>query len=71
MGVIDGRVQLLTELLAPLQEKADGMRQKLDDMTASLSQVQEASDYQLQAIAEVKQLVSTLAAGDPSQAVSA
>ena len=71
VGAIDGRVQLLTELLSPLQEKADGMRQKLDDMTASLSQVQEASDYQLQAIAEVKQLVSTLAAGDPSQAVSA
>ena len=71
VGAIEGRVQLLSELLTPWQEKTDGMRQKLDDMSESLSKFQEAGDYQLQAIAEVKQLVSTLAAGDTSEAISA
>ena len=46
----------------------DDLRQKLDGMAASVSQFQEAGDYQLQAIAEVKQLVSSLAAGDPVSA---
>ncbi|MEM1279033.1 MAG: pilus motility taxis protein HmpF [Cyanobacteria bacterium P01_D01_bin.6] len=71
IGAMAGRLHLLAELLSPLQEKNDGMRQTLDDTSESLSKVQEASDYQLQAIAEVKQLVSTLAANDASEAVSA
>jgi chromosome segregation ATPase len=71
MGVLEGRIQLLSEMLALLQEKHDGMRQKLDDMSDSLSKFQEAGDYQLQAIAEVKQLVSTLASNDASEAMSA
>ncbi|MEM9120367.1 MAG: pilus motility taxis protein HmpF [Cyanobacteria bacterium P01_F01_bin.56] len=71
IGAMEGRLHLLAELLSPLQEKNDGMRQTLDDTSESLSKVQEASDYQLQAIAEVKQLVSTLAANDASEAVSA
>lgn len=71
VGALEGRVQLLSEMLTPMQEKTDGMRQKLDDMSESLSQFQEASDYQLQAIAEVKQLVSSLAADDAPEAMSA
>lgn len=67
-GAIAGRVQLLSELLSPLHEQVDDLRQKLDGMAASVSQFQETSDYQLQAIAEVKQLVSSLATGDPVSA---
>ncbi|MEM6520876.1 MAG: hypothetical protein AAF722_16265, partial [Cyanobacteria bacterium P01_C01_bin.70] len=61
----------LSELLVPLQEKVGGMRQKLDGVSESLVKFQEASDYQLQAIADVKQLVSTLAASDTSEPISA
>jgi chromosome segregation ATPase len=71
IGALEGRAQMLAELMEPLQAGTDGLRQKLEETSSSFSQFQEASDYQLQAIADVKQLVSTLAAGDPSQAVSA
>jgi len=70
IGAIEGQVQVMPELMAPLQEEINGLRQRLDETATSLSQFQEASDYQLQAIAEMKQLVSTLAAGDSSQAVA-
>jgi chromosome segregation ATPase len=71
IGAVEGRAQMLAELMAPLQSGTDSLRQKLEATSATLSQFQEASDYQLQAISDVKQMVSTLAAGDPSQAVSA
>ncbi|MGF1458256.1 MAG: pilus motility taxis protein HmpF [Leptolyngbyaceae cyanobacterium] len=71
IGALEGRIQLLQELTAPLEEKTNGVRQKLDDIAASLSHFQEASDYQLQAIAEVKQLVSSLAMSDAPEAMSA
>jgi chromosome segregation ATPase len=71
IGTIAGRAELLAELMTPLQEQVDHLRQKLDAIAESVSQFQEASDYQLQAIAEVKQLVSTLATGNRSEAVSA
>ena len=71
IGALEGRVQVLSESMSPLQNQADGLRQQLDVMTASVSQFQEASDYQLQAIAELKQLVSSLVTEDSSTVVSA
>lgn len=64
VGVMEGQVVLLTEMLSPLQAQADGLVQRLDSTIQSLAQFQEASDYQLQAIASVKQLVSGLAASN-------
>ena len=71
VGTVRGRTQLLAELMPPRQEGITGLKQKLEDTAESLSQFQEASDYQLQAIAEMKQLVSSLSTGDSSQAVHA
>ncbi len=61
LGVIEGKVQLFAAWLPPLQESVNGIRQALDEANTSLSQFQESSDYQLQAIAEMKQLISSLA----------
>ncbi|NER78624.1 MAG: hypothetical protein F6K42_03420 [Leptolyngbya sp. SIO1D8] len=69
VGVLEGRVQLLEEFMVPLQSGMTDLRQKLDDTAESLSKFQEASDYQLQAIAEMKQLVSNLSVGDSSATV--
>jgi chromosome segregation ATPase len=55
-----GRVNLYQETLQPIQDKVDSLRQKLEQLAASMSQVQEAGDYQLQAIAEMRQVVTSL-----------
>jgi chromosome segregation ATPase len=55
-----GRVKLYEEALQPIQDCVDELRQKLEQLAASMSQVQEAGDYQLQAITEMRQLVTTL-----------
>lgn len=70
LGAIEGRTQLLAELTSPLQEGVEGLRQKLEDTAESLSKFQESSDYQLQAIAEMRQLVSSLAADGSSPAIA-
>ena len=64
IGTIEGRIQLLGEMLMPWQDATNHLRQKLEDTAASLAKFQESSDYQLQAIAEMRQLVSTLAASN-------
>lgn len=71
VSITEGRSQQSAEVNSSLQEGIAGLRKRLEDAAASLSQFQEAGDYQLQAIAEMKQLVSSLSADDASQAVSA
>jgi hypothetical protein len=47
-------------MMQPVQDHVDGMRQKLEAIAGVLNQVQEASDYQLQAIAEMRQVLLSL-----------
>lgn len=50
-----GRVNLYQDLLQPVQDSLDGLRQKLEAIAVALSQVQETGDDQLQAIAQMQQ----------------
>jgi chromosome segregation ATPase len=49
------RVNLYQESLQPIQDCLDGLRQKLQGMVESLAEVQQTGDYQLQAIAQMRQ----------------
>ncbi len=69
LAAIEGRKGLADTLLVPFQEGLAGLRQRLDEASASVSQFQEASDYQLQAIAEMRQIITSFS-GDPSQAAA-
>jgi chromosome segregation ATPase len=55
-----GRVNLYQETLQPLQDKVDELRQKLESFAGAMSQVQEAGDHQVQAIAEMRQIIINL-----------
>ncbi len=55
-----GRVNLYQEALRPIQDCLDSLREKLQGMTESLTQVQETGDYQLQAIAEMRHTLHSL-----------
>ncbi len=57
-----GRVNLYQEALQPIQDALDGLRQKLQGVTESLAKVQEAGDYQLQAITQMRQTLQGLIA---------
>ncbi|MDX2231847.1 MAG: pilus motility taxis protein HmpF [Leptolyngbyaceae cyanobacterium bins.349] len=65
---IKGRVMLYQEMLQPIQDSIDGVRNQLETMTNSMGQVQESRDYQQQAIAEMQQMLSNLS--NPQFAVS-
>ncbi|QLE54072.1 pilus motility taxis protein HmpF [Nostoc sp. TCL26-01] len=52
-----GRVNLYQETLQPIQDCVDELKQKLQGIGESLAEVQETADYQLQAIAEIRQTV--------------
>ncbi|WP_017318783.1 pilus motility taxis protein HmpF [Mastigocladopsis repens] len=55
-----GRLNLYQEALQPIQYSVDEVRQKLQGMTESLARVQETGDYQLQAIAQMRQTLLSL-----------
>ncbi len=55
-----GRVNLYQEMLQPVQDGVDALRQRLESIAGIMSQVQEAGDYQLQAIAEMRQIIVNL-----------
>ncbi|MDX2100392.1 MAG: pilus motility taxis protein HmpF, partial [Leptolyngbyaceae cyanobacterium bins.59] len=55
-----GRVNTYQETLQPIQDHVNGLRQRLDAVVGTLSQVQEAGDYQLQAITEMRQILQGL-----------
>ncbi|MEH2164508.1 MAG: pilus motility taxis protein HmpF [Nostoc sp.] len=55
-----GRVNLYQEALQPIQDSLDGLRQKLQGIRESLEQFQETGDYQVQAIAQLRQTLQSL-----------
>jgi chromosome segregation ATPase len=55
-----GKVATYQEMLQPVQDTTDGMRQKLEAIASSMAQGQEAADSQQQAITEMRQVISSL-----------
>jgi chromosome segregation ATPase len=55
-----GRVNTYQEMLQPIQDNLNGVREKLEAIAGMLAQFQETSDYQLQAIAQMRQILMTL-----------
>jgi chromosome segregation ATPase len=55
-----GRVNLYQELLQPLQDRSEALRQQLEGIASTLSQAQVDSDQHLQAIAEMRQILLSL-----------
>jgi chromosome segregation ATPase len=55
-----GRVNLYQEVLQPVQDGVDGLRQRLEAVSDSLAQMQELGDHQVQAIAEMRQIIANL-----------
>ncbi|MFE4106379.1 pilus motility taxis protein HmpF [Almyronema epifaneia] len=56
-----GRLELREELLQPIQEQLGAVRQGLETLSEQVGKFQEASDYQLQAIAEMRQIIHSVA----------
>lgn len=52
-----GKVNLYQEALQPIQDNVSNLRQKVETIAGVMSQFQEVSDYQLQAIAEIRQVI--------------
>jgi chromosome segregation ATPase len=56
-----GRVNLYQEMLQPIQDRVDALRQQLDAMSGTVSaDIQAAVDNQLLAIAEIRQTLMSL-----------
>jgi chromosome segregation ATPase len=55
-----GQINLYQEALQPIQDAVDSLRHKLQGVAESLNQVQETGDYQLQAIAQMRQTLQSL-----------
>ncbi|MBD1807444.1 hypothetical protein H6F98_18620 [Microcoleus sp. FACHB-SPT15] len=55
-----GRVSLYQETLQPRQDGLNEIRQRLEAIADALNQIQETGDYQLQAIAEMRQTINSL-----------
>ncbi|NEQ23793.1 MAG: hypothetical protein F6K28_32560, partial [Microcoleus sp. SIO2G3] len=55
-----GRVSLHQETLQPRQDGLTEIRQRLEAIADALNQIQETGDYQLQAIAEMRQTINSL-----------
>lgn len=54
------KVHLYGELLQPIQNNLDGLRQKLEGVVESLGKVQETGDYQLHTITEMQQAIANI-----------
>jgi chromosome segregation ATPase len=55
-----GRVSLYQETLQPRQDGLNEIRQRLEAIADALNQIQETGDYQLQAIAQMRQTINSL-----------
>lgn len=64
-----GKVNLYQEMLQPVQDAADNLRQRLEAIAGSMAQFQETSDHQLQALTEMRQTIGSLT-NSPEFAVS-
>jgi chromosome segregation ATPase len=62
MAQLEGQVNLYEAWVQQMQEHLQQIHQKLEETLSILSQFQEAGDYQLQAIAELKQTLQVLLA---------
>jgi chromosome segregation ATPase len=60
LAELQGKIALYQEWLQPVQDAADGLRQKLEAIAGDLSQVQETGNSQSQALAEIRQLLASL-----------
>jgi chromosome segregation ATPase len=54
----EGKLAVCEEVLNPAQDSANGLRQSLDNLGGAVTKLQEVNDYQLQAIAELRQAVA-------------
>ncbi|PSN14377.1 hypothetical protein C7293_11985 [filamentous cyanobacterium CCT1] len=63
-----GKLAVCEELLNPAQESMNGLRQSMDGLAGGVTKLQEVNDYQLQAIAELRQTVVSV--GAPQMAPS-
>lgn len=70
VAAFHSRVGLYQEMLQPLQDQLNGLKQKVEESTQALSQVQDASDRQLQTIAELRQSLLNLTNKSPELAAS-
>lgn len=59
-GELWGKVNAYQETLHLAQESTGGLRDRLETIAGLMAQFQEASDHQLQAIAELRQLITSL-----------
>ncbi len=66
---LSGKVALYQETLQPQQDSLNEIRQKLEAIATALNQIQETGDYQLQAIAQMRQTIEELI-GSPEMAAS-
>ncbi|MGB3138354.1 MAG: pilus motility taxis protein HmpF [Nodosilinea sp.] len=65
---LTGKLGVCEELLNPAQESVGGLRHSLDGLSGGVTKLQEVNDYQLQAIAELRQTVVN--SGIPQMAAS-
>ncbi|NEQ32576.1 MAG: hypothetical protein F6K04_16495 [Leptolyngbya sp. SIO4C5] len=65
-----GRLELREELLQPVQDQLNAVKQGLETLSTQVGQFQEANDYQLQAIAEMRQTIHSVA-GEQSPEMAA
>lgn len=63
-----GRVNVYQETLQSVQDGLNGIRQKFQAISAALAQIQETGDYQLQSIAEMRQVLLSLMNGQSEAA---
>jgi len=57
LAALRGKFAVGDELLNPAQDSTNGLRQSLEALSSGVAQVQDVNDYQLQAIAELRQTV--------------
>jgi chromosome segregation ATPase len=59
-----GRVNILEEVLQPSQDRLNTLKAKLEELSASLGQLQEGESHQEQAIAQIREALSGLIGGE-------
>jgi chromosome segregation ATPase len=62
LAALVGKLNVCDELLNPAQESVNGLRQSLEHLAGGMTKLQEVNDYQLQAIAELRQAVVNVGA---------
>ena len=66
LGKTQGQIELYEALLQPSQDGLAGVKQKQDGLALEQAKFQEASDYQLQAIADMRQTIASVS-GDAAE----